>query len=538
MPNINTPFGHDSSSEGETHKKAISNAGVKRKTSTRASRAGTRSVNTLSAAQLERKRANDREAQRAIRQRTKDHIDKLERRIADLSLNYDASEKLSNALQRNEMLESEVVKLRSRLGSAASALGYSGDGNVLHAVWNNGTDETTFQTGTSMDTKPVHNESIPPHPLVDSLKPRAGSLPLSTASGPTSVPTNVSTSFQPAVVPSSATSQVSFNDPWQYHGPGSTIARSSISDASSVASGDYPAELSSWPHDDFANSTALTDGYAEAHDPSIPPSLNFNFLLDANHQPLTFFGNQNQDETKQNDQMALDNPFISANALTNEGIPIIPRHGPPEDVTNGINMNPLFNSNPMPFINQPSIYAFEIPIRNVAPTCQVDNILLSFMHRQRNEYVGGATEQQLIGPAYPSVSSLINPDKRAHPVSKWQISPNPSTYDALPDWLTPRASQLVTFHPIWMDQIPWPKLRDRVITEQATYNTIEFQTNFTASTTINWPYRPMDALVFQNDEVLMNPVFERHIQCLDNWSIGAPFATRYPELAGCCKFKL
>ncbi len=89
-----------------------------------------------------------------------------------------------------------------------------------------------------------------------------------------------------------------------------------------------------------------------------------------------------------------------------------------------------------------------------------------------------------------------------------------------------------------MDQIPWPKLRDRVITDQATYGTIEFQQNFTASTTINWPYRPMDALVFQNDEVLMNPVFERHIQCLDNWSIGAPFATRYPELAGCCNFKL
>ena len=33
----------------------------------RPSRAGTRSVNTLSATQLERKRANDREAQRAIR---------------------------------------------------------------------------------------------------------------------------------------------------------------------------------------------------------------------------------------------------------------------------------------------------------------------------------------------------------------------------------------------------------------------------------------------------------------------------------------
>ena len=125
MSSFNRSFGNESSSEGETYKNTITNAGVKRKTSTRASRAGTRSVNTLSAAQLERKRANDREAQRAIRQRTKDHIDKLERRIAELSVNYDASEKLNTALQRNELLESEVVKLRSKLGSAASALGYS-----------------------------------------------------------------------------------------------------------------------------------------------------------------------------------------------------------------------------------------------------------------------------------------------------------------------------------------------------------------------------------------------------------------------------
>src|ERR1700733_2929750 len=50
----------------------------------RASRAGTRSVATLTAAQLERKRANDREAQRAIRQRTRDYIDQLEKQVADL----------------------------------------------------------------------------------------------------------------------------------------------------------------------------------------------------------------------------------------------------------------------------------------------------------------------------------------------------------------------------------------------------------------------------------------------------------------------
>jgi len=84
--------------------------------SKRASRAGTRSVSTLSAAQLERKRANDREAQRAIRQRTKDHIENLERRISELSGGHEAREKIYLATQqRNRELEEENAYLRSRL---------------------------------------------------------------------------------------------------------------------------------------------------------------------------------------------------------------------------------------------------------------------------------------------------------------------------------------------------------------------------------------------------------------------------------------
>ncbi|KAK6007194.1 hypothetical protein QM012_006202 [Aureobasidium pullulans] len=84
--------------------------------SKRASRAGTRSVSTLSAAQLERKRANDREAQRAIRQRTKDHIENLERRISELTGTQEAREKLYVATQqRNRELEEENAYLRNRL---------------------------------------------------------------------------------------------------------------------------------------------------------------------------------------------------------------------------------------------------------------------------------------------------------------------------------------------------------------------------------------------------------------------------------------
>jgi len=105
-------------SSGSESRKASSSSGKKR-----ASRAGTRSVTTLSAAQLERKRANDREAQRAIRQRTKDHIENLERSVSDLRGSQEANEKLvAVTQQRNQELEEENAFLRSRLGDAGYPL--------------------------------------------------------------------------------------------------------------------------------------------------------------------------------------------------------------------------------------------------------------------------------------------------------------------------------------------------------------------------------------------------------------------------------
>lgn len=77
-----------------------------------ASRAGTRSVATLSEAQLARKRANDREAQRLIRQRTKDHIEQLEHRIQELSGDRGEDGELHELRRRNSELKKELRDLK------------------------------------------------------------------------------------------------------------------------------------------------------------------------------------------------------------------------------------------------------------------------------------------------------------------------------------------------------------------------------------------------------------------------------------------
>jgi hypothetical protein len=72
-------------------------------------------VSTLTPSQLERKRANDREAQRAIRARTKEHIDRLEREISELKGNLNRDRTVQELLQKNRALEEELYRLKESM---------------------------------------------------------------------------------------------------------------------------------------------------------------------------------------------------------------------------------------------------------------------------------------------------------------------------------------------------------------------------------------------------------------------------------------
>lgn len=75
---------------------------------------GTRSVSTLTPAQLARKRANDREAQRAIRARTKEHIERLERELEQYKKLYSTDDRIQELAKRIDALESENKTLREQ----------------------------------------------------------------------------------------------------------------------------------------------------------------------------------------------------------------------------------------------------------------------------------------------------------------------------------------------------------------------------------------------------------------------------------------
>ncbi|KAH7121940.1 bZIP transcription factor [Dactylonectria estremocensis] len=89
---------------------------------------GTRSVSTLTPSQLARKRANDREAQRAIRARTKEHIDRLERELEDLKSKQSRDQTVQELLRRNKALEDELSRLKENMGVSMTSSPYSTPG--------------------------------------------------------------------------------------------------------------------------------------------------------------------------------------------------------------------------------------------------------------------------------------------------------------------------------------------------------------------------------------------------------------------------
>lgn len=80
---------------------------------------GPRRVCNLCDAQLERKRTKDREAQRIVRQQTKEHIENLKRQAAEPS---EEKEQLDQALQRNSELEAQIATLQRQVTHMALLL--------------------------------------------------------------------------------------------------------------------------------------------------------------------------------------------------------------------------------------------------------------------------------------------------------------------------------------------------------------------------------------------------------------------------------
>ncbi|KAF2799155.1 hypothetical protein K505DRAFT_321314 [Melanomma pulvis-pyrius CBS 109.77] len=116
---------------------------------------------------------------------------------------------------------------------------------------------------------------------------------------------------------------------------------------------------------------------------------------------------------------------------------------------------------------------------------------------------------------------------------RWLITPTKQNYEAMPEYLRPLEVQLTIPHPAWIDVIVWPEARERIIRcmDWTEFEILRAIGNHDMS--INWPHGLHTVFsASEPGDMRMNPSFERHIRRLENWTMGGKVAERFPFMEG------
>ncbi|PSN68628.1 hypothetical protein BS50DRAFT_489557 [Corynespora cassiicola Philippines] len=211
---------------------------------------------------------------------------------------------------------------------------------------------------------------------------------------------------------------------------------------------------------------------------------------------------------------------------------------------------------------------FTVLPSHLPPTCPLDEILHDFLETRREMIVQGATPESVLGPPKPTVKALLNTTMAAtvHPLCavmsevlstfphvgqpeklaffylmfktmRWQICPTDESYSAMPPWLRPTVSQITVPHAAWIDNIPWPGVRDILIQEPQSHPFEVFSQYYSQNVTINWSFDPLDAVSDVDDQVILHSIFEKHICSLKNWTVTSDFQRRFPAMTSAIYFR-
>ncbi|MCJ1447314.1 MAG: hypothetical protein MMC23_007825 [Stictis urceolatum] len=502
----NTPPGpaaadnnHSSAENNPSHPPQL--AGKKRRASGSGASAGSRGVANLTPEQLAKKRANDREAQRAIRERTKNTIETLEKRIQELTSQQPYQE-LQQAIQQKELVEAENADIKRRLATVLSLI------QPLLAGSSYG-DNTSTYDARGQYRPPIHA----------ALTQETHTAPYSPTSNPQTIPRTYTGQWQstPSGPSSRGTSLVPDPAPRGRPAtrPTSTSAVPSLMRTTSAerqALGLLPigcSEIQSGEHVDEARHLAL------------PSDSHITLSAAVAAQGGQDVRSPVQQQQQQQQQFGAGDMPASAYAA-------IPQH--------------------------------------TGPSCLLDGLLLDFIADRRRLAAQGASEEEMVGPAYPDFSAFMIPERRrlSHGISKvfsdilstfpdlsappekiatyygmfltmrWHVCPTRANYERLPGWLRPTSWQILTPHPIWIDHLPWPEMREELVRQYQRYPFENFFVPFTKTMSVNWPFEDADVFLPQEraeDGLVMNPRFEAHMRELKNWSLGTQFSQTFPLLS-------
>jgi Domain of unknown function (DUF3425) len=439
----------------------------------------------LSKAQLARKRANDREAQRNIRQRTKEHIASLEKKVQELEQGGRSSS-MERVMKRNRELEEEIEQLRVQVAAHQGPIAPTQAPPPIP-------EELLIPQKVTLDWMPAE----PSHWTGD------GDLNVNISiSGTTAGYTPaVATSYPPASSSMAYDDEVSQQ---MYHPSAIPIWDDSVfgSQASQCLTKSVPA----WApfHPALYQTSRFADLQPSGFEEVISSQPAYNTTC-WQSQPSIYAW---QISTK------LKAPTTLVDHLMFD---VLESH-------RHLTMSAKLTSKDLVAPSFPPVHLlFDQP----GPPEKKPSTLTEVMAR----YAAVLSRRgfQLIPEKLASFMCMYR-------FVQWQISPSNESYQALHYWQAPRPSQLEIPHPAWMDLPPWGEFRDKIIENQDKYDNAEFQNLYAMNLNVNFPHDPMEALIFKDGKIMVSPTLDRHWRDISNISMKKPFADRYPEFRDVCRF--
>ncbi|WPH00241.1 Hypothetical protein R9X50_00306400 [Acrodontium crateriforme] len=445
---------------------------------------GSRGVANLNPEQLAKKRANDREAQRAIRERTKNTIDTLERRIAELQ-SQQPFQDLQRALAERDKARAECKELRKRLNIVAN-LAAGGDSPELGEL--------------AVLTVPRNNMSsfqhhAPQHVHVPSYQSHVSLQDHTTLQSPALQSPHGSNGWSPNRHPAASVPVYHATDPRR-----------------------WPAGLDQSPYQ-HTLSPIMYEPQRQLQHQTSGERLGLNFLLDTTQTrkssgsgsaTMSYSSPASHEQPLFSRIPMLSSPSCPLDALLTDFIQVHRRQ-----LEAGVPASEVIGP------KYPSLVAFHDKSTSHRPSCHpISAMLIDVLSK------------------FPDIYAL--PEQVAvlyimFVIIRWLIYPSRECYEDLPEWCRPTAEQLERSHAIWVDHLPWPFMRRQLVARLVPFE--EFFVPYTTTVSINWPYGRDQVLVAtplaspdDPSAVKMTAGFEAHLRDLRNWSLGTKFKQTFPQL--------
>ncbi|EAT77333.1 hypothetical protein HBI56_181310 [Parastagonospora nodorum] len=114
------------------------------------------------------------------------------------------------------------------------------------------------------------------------------------------------------------------------------------------------------------------------------------------------------------------------------------------------------------------------------------------------------------------------------------VLPTVENLHKCPRWYRPVAAQFLHPHPSFIDLLPWPLLRERLVHSYPSYENSDLISSILSNLQFSQPRLDTTSpITLIGSDLEFSPVFDQALDDLSNLSMDDAFCTRYPELTAC-----